>query len=88
VFAICGAIPTTVDPSLAFPVLDGTMVRVGFEDIEKSPLNLFLRSKLETLHSTDDIPIQLIGSQRLTMNEVRVWRPWETPNHPWMIHNL
>jgi hypothetical protein len=88
VFAVYNAIPTIVDASLALPVLDSTMVRVRFQNLEKFLLDLFLRSKLEAFHPTDDVPIQLIGSQRLTVNEVRVRGPWEASCHPRVIHNF
>ena len=87
-FAVYDAIPTVVDTSFALPVLDSAMVRVGFQNFEKSLLYLFLRSKLEAFHSADDAPIQLIGTQRLTVNEVRVRWAWEASRHPRVTHHF
>lgn len=85
-FTIYGAVPAAIDASFALPVLNGAMVRIRFQDIKESLLDLLLRSKLESFHPTDDVPIQFIGPQRLTVNEVRVWRPWKASDHPRVIH--
>jgi hypothetical protein len=88
VFVVYDAVFTVVGASLALPVLDGTMVLVRFQNLEESLLDLFLRSKLGAFHLTDDVPVQFVGSQRLTVDEMRVRRPWEAQCHPRVIHNF
>ena len=87
-FAVCNAIPTVVDASLALPVLDSAMVSVGLQNLEKFLFDLFLRPELEAFHPTDDVPIKLIRPQRLTVNKVWVRGPRETSRHPWVIHHF
>lgn len=55
-----------------FPMLDGSDVRIRFEDTNELLLNVFFGTKFEAFHVANDIPIELIYAQRFATDEMRI----------------
>lgn len=82
------AMAIEAEDSLPFPVLYCTNIYIRCQDADEPFLDLLLGAEFKTLHASDDLSVQLVSTEGLTVQHMDVWRTIKSTTHPRVIHHF
>jgi hypothetical protein len=71
-----------------FPMLNCTDVSIGRQDGDELPLNFVLGTEFKTLHTSNYLSVELVGTEGFPVEHVDVRSPTEPTIHPRMVHHF
>ncbi len=76
------------ETALSFPVLNGTLVGLGFDEMDELAFNFVFGAEFKTFHLLDDLAVEVICAEGFAVDNVSCRWGVKAPNHPWMAHHL
>jgi hypothetical protein len=81
-------IQVAADTSFPLPVLNCADVSIGRQDGGEPSFNIVLCTEFKTLHASNDLSVELFGTEGFSVEHVDVGRATEPTTYPRMVHHF